>query len=85
MTDNKVGNKHHTYWIIYINVCVCVAFQWHSRKESAYNEGDEETILGWRRCPGDGDGNPFHYSCLGNPIVSGPGELQSSVAELGTS
>ena len=66
-------------------MCVCVASQWHNRKESAYNEGDEEMILGLRRCPGKGNGNPLHYSCLGNPIVSRPGELQSSVAELGTS
>ena len=34
-------------------------------------------IPGSGRSPGDGNGNPFQYSCLGNPMDREPGELQS--------
>ena len=27
---------------------------------------------GLRRSPGEGNGNPLQYSCLGNPMVRGP-------------
>ena len=30
--------------------------------------GDAGSIPGSERFPGKGNGNPFHYSCLGNPI-----------------
>ena len=33
-------------------------------KESASNEGDPGFLLGSGRCPGGGNGNPLHYSCL---------------------
>ena len=33
-------------------------------KESAYNAGDPGLIPGSRRPPGEGNGNPFQYSCL---------------------
>ena len=36
-------------------------------KESARNVGDLGLILGLRRSPGGGHGNPFQYSCLENP------------------
>ena len=26
---------------------------------------------GWERCPGEGNGNPFQCSCLGNPMDRG--------------
>ena len=26
------------------------------------------SIPGWRRCPGEGNGNPLQYSRLGNPL-----------------
>ena len=29
--------------------------------------GDVGSILGLGRSPGEGNGNPFQYSCLGNP------------------
>ena len=29
---------------------------------------DAGLILGSGRSPGEGNGNPLHYSCLGNPI-----------------
>ena len=37
-------------------------------KESAYNAGDPVSIPGLGRSPGEGNGNPFHYSCLENPM-----------------
>ena len=46
-------------------------------KESAYNAGDMGSIPGSGRSPGEGNGNPLLYSCLGNPWTGGPGRLQS--------
>ena len=36
-------------------------------KESTYNIGDLDSIIGLRRCPGGWHGNPFQYSYLENP------------------
>ena len=46
-------------------------------KMSAYNVGDPGSIPGWGRSPGEGNGNPFQYSCLENPMDGIPGRLQS--------
>ena len=46
-------------------------------KESAYNAGDLGLIPGSGRFPGEGNGNPLHYSCLENPIDEDPGRLES--------
>ena len=35
------------------------------------NTGDLGPIPGSGRSHGEGNGNPFHYSCLGNPMVKG--------------
>ena len=35
-----------------------------SGKESACNAGDPSSIPGLVGCPGEGNGNPFQYSCL---------------------
>ena len=40
-------------------------------KQSAYNVGDPGSIPGLRRTPGQGNGNPLQYSCLGNPMDRG--------------
>ena len=32
---------------------------------------DTGSIPGWGRSPGGGNGNPLHYSCLGNSMVRG--------------
>ena len=40
-------------------------------KESACNAGDQGVIPGLRRSPGEGNGNPFQYSCLENPMDRG--------------
>ena len=40
-------------------------------KSLAANAGDVRdvgSIIGWGRSPGGGDGNPFQYSCLENPM-----------------
>ena len=55
-------------------------------KESTCSAGDLSLIPGLGRSPGEENGNPFQYSCLGNPVDRGtweilwteePGELQS--------
>ena len=40
-------------------------------KESAYNAGNPGSISGSGRSPGEGNGNPFQHSCLGNPMDRG--------------
>ena len=47
-------------------------------KESVQNAGDVGLIPGWGKSPGEGNGNPFQYSCLENSmdcIVHGVAEL----------
>ena len=34
---------------------------------NAGDAGDVDSIPGLRRSPGEGNGNPFQYSCLENP------------------
>ena len=40
-------------------------------KNPPANATDLASILGSGRSPGGGNGNPFQYSCLGNPMDSG--------------
>ena len=40
-------------------------------KESACDAGDTDSVPGPGRAPGEGNGNPLQYSCLGNPIDRG--------------
>ena len=35
------------------------------------NAGDTGSIPGLGRSPGEGNGNPLQYSCLGNPVDRG--------------
>ena len=37
-------------------------------KEAACNAGDPGSIPGSGKSPGEGNGNPLHYSCLENPM-----------------
>ena len=46
-------------------------------KESACNAGDPDSVPGSGRSPGERHGNPLQYSCLKNPMIKEPGELQS--------
>ena len=53
-------------------------------KESACNAGDMGLIPGSGRCPGEGNGNPLQYSCLGNPTDKGVWQATvSGVARVG--
>ena len=40
-------------------------------KASAWNAGDLGSIPELGRSPGEGNGNPFQYSCLENPMDGG--------------
>ena len=40
-------------------------------KESSCNVRDASLVPGSRRSPGEGNGNPLQYSCLGNPMDRG--------------
>ena len=41
-------------------------------RESACSTGGLGSIPGSGRSPGEGNGYPFQYSCLGNPMDRGP-------------
>ena len=54
-------------------------------KASACNAGDLGSIPRWERAPGEGNGNPLQYSCLGNPMDRGAWwATVHGVAELDT-
>ena len=40
-------------------------------KEFACNAGNQGSIPGLGKCPGEGNGNPLQYSCLENPMDKG--------------
>ena len=46
-------------------------------KNPPANAGDAGLIPGLGRSPGEGNGNPLQYCCLGNPMDRGAGGLQS--------
>ena len=48
-----------------------------THEESACGARDLGLIPGSGRSPGEGNGNPLQYSCLGNPWTEGPAGLQS--------
>ena len=45
-------------------------------KESACSAGDRGSISGSGKSPGEGNGEPFQYSCLENPMNRGASGLQ---------
>ena len=45
--------------------------RWLMGKESDCNAGDAGSIPGSGGFPGEGNGNPFQYSCLENPMDRG--------------
>ena len=68
MTILLVKEKRKIFGIIY--------FIWgflcgSAGKKPACNAGDPGLISGLGRSPGEGNGNPLQYSCLGNPMDGG--------------
>ena len=51
--------------------------RWLSGKESACSAGDVSLISGLGGSPGEGNGKPLQYSCLGNRMDRGACGLQS--------
>ena len=45
-------------------------------KNPPANAGDPGSIPGFRRSPGEGNGNPLQYSCWRIPGIEEPGVLQ---------
>ena len=59
------------WFLIFVNV-VYRGFPGGSEvKASASNVGDPDSIPGEGRSPGEGNGNPLQYYCLGNPMDRG--------------
>ena len=56
-------------WGVPMLDCVCV--DGSMVKNPPANAGDMGLIPGWGRSPGEGNGNPLQYSCLGNPMDKG--------------
>ena len=44
---------------------------WLNGKECTCNARDMSVVSGSGRSPGEGNDNPLHYSCLGNPMDRG--------------
>ena len=65
-TSFRIYNGHSLIWFP----------RWLSGKESC--QFREHGFNPWMRMiPGEGNGNPLRYSCLGNPMDRGTGRLQS--------
>ena len=72
MKTTHMSIKHYE-WIkklFYVCVCVCVcSFPGGSVvKNPSASAGDMGLIPGLGRSPGEGNGYPLQYCCLGNPI-----------------
>ena len=62
----------YIYVCVCVCVCVCMGFPGGSNgKESACSIGDPSLIPESGKSPGEGNGNPLQYSCLGNSMDRG--------------
>ena len=51
-------------------------------KGSAINSGGAGSIPGLGRYPGEGNGNPLQYSCLGNPMDKGDWQAMADMIQV---
>ena len=63
----QLTTKHAGSWIV--TPSTLMGFPGCSdNKESVWNAGDPGSVPGFGRSPGEGNGNPLHYSCLENSM-----------------
>ena len=65
------ASRPHTGTPCQISSSIRLRINWCLRQESACNAGDPGLIPGLGRSLGEGNGNPFWYSCLENPMDGG--------------
>ena len=70
---------HFIFWVV---LCLHSIFPGRSDSKSAHNVGYPGLIPGSGRSPGEGNGNPLHYSCLENPMDWGSWRPQ--ILDLGS-
>ena len=63
-------NMHHTHFLFVLTIYLVFPGGSDS-KESACNAGDMSLIPGWRRSPGEGNGNTLQHSGLENAMDRG--------------
>ena len=70
--NNNYSNIHIVYIYIYVCIYICMGFPGVSvgKNLPAY-AGDISQIPGLGRFPGERNGNPLQYSCLGKPMDRG--------------
>ena len=75
LTCKTVGKlvKQHRYGCLISWTCMCLLKRkdFPVVKNPPANAGDVGSILGSGRSPGQQNGNPLQYSCLGNPMDRG--------------
>ena len=67
-TENGVIRKSRSRHLVVIYYWLV---PWYSDGKASINAGDLGLIPGSGRFPGEGNGNPFQYSCLENPMDGG--------------
>ena len=64
---------------------IVISLQLKKKKVSVCQAGDADSVPGLGKSPVEGNGNPFQYSCLGNPMDKGTWwAIVHRVAELDT-
>ena len=58
--------------VFQFGLCLLEMAQWvNNLPANAGDTGDVGSVTGLGRAPGEGNGNPLHYSCPGNTIDRG--------------
>ena len=75
--SDHLGNCFHVFFFLKW-LYRFLGLPWRlSCNKSACSSGDMGSIPDSGRSPGEGNGNPLQYSCLGNPWTEEPSGLQS--------
>ena len=70
--------------VFQFRLCLLEMAQWvNNLPANAGDTGDAASVTGLGRAPGEGNGNPLHYSCLENPMDRG--DWQATLNGVATS